>query len=149
MRVNVVKFVQHRLSSHLSLRKRRTNVFLHQHKTQCEQMIDEFLVWKRLHAEAANYRRTYNQHTQRLQLVIYFLHIQNLLNRFKDNEEQVNKRRKAHYVKRFQSSSFYVKRSFQINSTRCDELAYKRRSANLHAAHIIDEHSHLRSATFE
>jgi hypothetical protein len=86
MRVNVVQFVQHRLSSDLSRREWRTNLFLRQHKIRCEQMIDEFFIWRRLHAEIKNNRRSHNQYSQRLQLVICFLHIQNCVNRFKDNE---------------------------------------------------------------
>jgi hypothetical protein len=102
-----------------------------------------------LHAEIKNNRRSHNQHSQRLQRVICFLHIQNRFNRFKDNEKQVNKREKAHFVKRFQSSSFDVKKNIQIDLTRCSKSTHRRRFADVNAAHIIDEHNHLRNTTFE
>jgi hypothetical protein len=149
MCVNVVQFVQHRLSSDLSRWKWRTNLLLHQHKIRCEQMIDVFFIWKRLHVEIKNNRRLHNQHSQRLQRVICFLHIQNRFNRFKDNEKQINIRKKTHFVKRFQSSSFDVKKNIQIDSTRCNKSVHWRRFADANAIHIIDEHNHLKSTTFE
>ncbi len=80
-------------------------------------MINKFFIEKRLHVEITNNRRLYNQHSQRLKFVICFLHIQNRFNYFKNNEKQVNKRRKTYFVKRLQSSSFNVKRNIQIDST--------------------------------
>jgi hypothetical protein len=149
MRVNVVQFVQHRLSFSLSRWKWRMNLLLRQHKTRCEQMISEFLIWKRLHAETKNNRRSHNQHSQRLQLVICLLHVQNCFNRFSDNEKQIDKRKRAHSVKRLQSSSFHVRRNIQIDSTRCNRSAHRRRFADANAAHIIDEHNHLKNTTFK
>ncbi len=61
-------------------------------------MIDEFFIYRRLHAEIKNYRQSHNQHSQRLQFVMCFLHIQNRLNRFKNNEKQINKRKKKHIL---------------------------------------------------
>ncbi len=147
--IDVVQFVQHRLFSDLSRRERRTNLFLCQHKIRCEQMINEFLIERRLHVENTNNRRSHNQHSQRLQFVICFLHIQNCLNFFKNNEKQIRKQRKSHFVKRFQSSSFNVKRNIQIDSTRCSESIHKRRFANANAIHIVDEHYHLKNTTFK
>jgi hypothetical protein len=96
-----------------------------------------------------NNRRSHNQHSQRLQLVICFSHIQNRLNFSKNDEKQARKQRKAHSVRRFQSWSFNVKKNIQIDSTRCNESAHKRRFANANAIHIVDEHNHLKSTTFK
>jgi hypothetical protein len=112
-------------------------------------MINEFFIERRLHVENTNNWESYNQHSQRLQLVICFLHIQNRLICFKDSEKQIFKREKTHFVKRFQSSSFNVKRNIQIDSTRCSELAHKRRFVSVNAIHIVDEHNHLKSTTFK
>jgi hypothetical protein len=137
------------LSSDLSSWKWCTNLFLRQHKIRCKQIIDEFFIWRRLHAEVKNNRRSYNQHSQRLQFVICFLHIQNCFNHIKDCEKQIDERKKAHFVKRLQSSSFDVKRNIQIDSTRCNKSIHRRRFANVNATHIIDEHNYLKSTTFE
>ncbi len=112
-------------------------------------MINEFFIEKRLHAEVTNNRRLHNQHSQRLQFVICFLHIQNRFSCFKNDEKQVNKRRKSYFVKRFQSSSFNEKKIIQIDSTRCDESIHKNRFINANAIHIVDKHNHLKNTTFK